>query len=337
MFQTEPIHALQSLASDSMTAFMVGVTSLGYTWALIPILLVIAFGFDFRRGMVLVQIVIWNGLLTNLLKATFALPRPEAVDSTLLQPGDDLPETTPFTRMGAASFWGGLPTEVVTYHRGLGELANGFPSGHTSVTTALWLSVAALFRRGTLWLWAAVLIVLMALSRMYLARHFLADVLGGFALGLTVFGVAWAIAVRPLAEPGTPSILERITLRPDALRALLYLGAPLAMMLIPGADVENLMRLLGINLGLWLLTRDGLPLDGGTPGMRVTRVLLAFALYGVTDPLLSSVVESALGERRALEYGIQALSSFLLVWGAPRICYRIGLYQRGAPGVGLLG
>ena len=179
MFQTEPIHALQALESDLVTTFFVAVTSLGYSWMLIPILLVIAFGVDFRRGFVLVQIVIWNGLLTNLLKATFALPRPEAVDSTLLQPGDDLPEVAPFARMGAAGFWSGLPGEVVAHYRALGEFSYGFPSGHTSVTTALWTSVAALFRRPALWLWAAVLIALMALSRMYLARHFVADVLGG--------------------------------------------------------------------------------------------------------------------------------------------------------------
>ena len=116
----------------------------------------------------------------------------------------------------------------------------------------------------------------------------------------------------------------------------LYLGTPLILLLIPRIHLETVLRLLGINLGLWLLTREGLPLDGGTFRMRLTRVLLAFAIYGVSDPLLSSLVETAIGERELVEFGIQALSAFLMVWATTRISYKVGLYERGAPGAGLL-
>ncbi len=336
MFQTEPIHALQSLASEGMTAFMLGVTALGYSWALIPILLVIAFGVDFRRGFVLVQIVVWNGLLTDVLKAAFALPRPEAVDSTLLRPGDPDPEIVPFERMGAPAFWAGLPAEVVGHYRALGEFSYGMPSGHCSVTTAMWSSAAALFRKPWLWLLALALIVLMPLSRMYLARHFIADVLGGIGLGMFVFSIGWAIAIRPIADRERRSVLEMIPMSAPALRAFLYLATPPLAALVLDAGHEGALRIFGINLGLWLLTRTGLPLGGGTLQHRAARVLLSFALYLVSDRLLTSVLEQLLGESDVLEAAIQCVSAFVTVWGTTIVCYRVGLYRRGAPGVGLL-
>lgn len=336
MFQTEPIHALQSFASDGMTAFMLAVTTLGYAWMLIPILLVIAFGVDFRRGFVLVHVVVWTGLLTGVLKNAFALPRPEAVDSTLLQPGDDYPESTPFVRGGAPGFWDGLPTDVVAWYRGQGDVSFGMPSGHCSMTTALWGSTAALFRDARVWTLAATLILLMPLSRMYLARHFLADVLGGIGVGLAVVGIAWTLAIRPLGSPGRPSPLARIALEPSLLRALLYLGTPLLALLLPGADAGIVVRIFGIQAGIWLLTRYGLPEGGGSVKVRAARVLMAFALYGISDRLLTASLEYAFGESDALEMAIQGFSSFVLVWGGTMLCYRTGLYRRGEPNRGLL-
>ncbi len=337
MFQTEPIHALQSFASEGLTAFMLGITTLGYAWALIPILLVIAFGVDFRRGFVLVQIVAWNAVLTDVLKAAFALPRPEAVDSTLLQPGDTDPEIVPFARMGASSFWAGLPAEVVAHYRALGEFSYGLPSGHCSVTTAMWTSLAALFRRRWLWILTLALILLMPLSRMYLARHFIADVVAGVAVGLLVFAIGWAVAIGPLVDPGRRSLVARIPVPRPALRTLLYLGPPPLAALVPGAEIESVLRIGGINLGLWLLTRNGLPLDGGTLEQRAARVLLAFALYLVSDRLLTLVLERLFGESDLLSASIQGVSAFVLVWGTTVVCYRTGLYRRGEAGVGLLG
>ncbi len=340
MFQTEPIHALQSLASEGMTAFMLAVTTLGYAWILIPMLLVIAFGVDFRRGFVLVLTVAWTGVLINVLKTAFALPRPESVDSTLLQPGDDDPEIIPFERMGAPGFWEPLPTEVVSYYRGLGDVSYGLPSGHVGITTVMWGAIAMLFRKRWLWALAFTLVVLMPLSRMYLGRHFLADVLGGFVVGLLVLGVAYSAAIRPLSEPGHSPVLQRaiqrLTLPPGSLRTFLYLLLPLLVALVPGAELDSVLRLMGLHAGLWLLTRGGLPVGGGSLGARAARVILAFALYLITGRVLTTALEAVLGESEILEAVIRAVSAFVLVWGTTVICYRIGLYERGEPGVGLL-
>lgn len=337
MFQTEPIHLLQSFASDGMTAFMLAVSSLGYTYTLIPLVIVITFGVDFRRGFVLIETAVWTAFATDVLKNAFALPRPEAVDSTLLQPGDSLPEWTPLERGGAPDFWSVLPAESIAYNRGLGDPSFGLPSGHCSVTTALWASMAALFRSGWLWGVAGSLILLMPLSRMYLARHFLADVLGGIGVGLAALGLAWPAAIGPLRDPGRRSLLTRVALEPSLLRTLLLLGTPPLALLIPDADVETVLRIFGLQLSLWLLTRYGLPVAGvESVGARAARVLVAFSLYLLTDRALGGLAERALGESDRLDAGISALSAFAGVWGTTRICYRLGLYRRGQPGVGLL-
>jgi hypothetical protein len=60
------------------------------------------------------------------------------------------------------------------------KTAHGFPSGHVSATTAFvvgWAMLAGSRRRR--WAFAATWIAAMALSRMYLGRHFLGDVIGG--------------------------------------------------------------------------------------------------------------------------------------------------------------
>lgn len=326
MFQTEPIHALQSLASGGLTAFMLAVSSLGYAYTLVPILVVIAFGIDFRRGFLLVQIVLWTAALTEVLKAAFALPRPDAVDSTLLQPGDDRPEIAPFERRGAPDFWAGLPADVVAYYRGLGEFSYGFPSGHCSVTTSLWGSAALLFRERWLWFLSLSLIVLMPLSRMYLARHFLAGVLGGVTVGLLVIAATWRLTLAP-ARDRAWSELKRL---------LIYLAPPLLVAPLPGMGEETVMRLLGVGLGLWLLTRGGLPRDGGEPRTRFLRVLLAMALYALTNRVLGAGLELSLGESDLGEAVVEGASTFVLTWGTPALSYRLGLYERGEPGQGLL-
>jgi membrane-associated phospholipid phosphatase len=335
MFQTELIHALQAFASEGMTGFMLAVSSLGYPYTLVPILVVITFGIDFRRGFLLIQVVLWNAAFTEFLKAAFALPRPDAVDSTLLQPGDDLPEVYPFERRGAPSFWAPLPADVVAYYRGLGEFSYGFPSGHCSVTTSLWGSAALLFRERWLWFLSLGLIVLMPLSRMYLARHFLAGVLGGTTVGLLVIGVAWYVAIGPVARGRSSRLARRF--ETEAGRFALYLAPPLLVTLVPGVELVSAVRLVGLGLGLWLLTRIGLPVEDGSLANRFFRVVLAVVLYGLVNQGVGGLLESWLGERDTLEALVEGASGFVMTVGTVVLSYRLGWYRRGEPGLGLLG
>ena len=72
----------------------------------------------------------------------------------------------------------------------------GFPSGHALAATVFWGALVSLLppgrRKGPALAGAAVLVLLVGLSRIYLGAHFLTDVLAGAAEGLVCIG-AWQL------------------------------------------------------------------------------------------------------------------------------------------------
>ena len=59
----------------------------------------------------------------------------------------------------------------------------GLPSGHTQSTLVIWGYLASQYRRAWLWVIAALLLIFIPLSRVYLGVHFPTDLLGGYLLG----------------------------------------------------------------------------------------------------------------------------------------------------------
>ena len=68
-----------------------------------------------------------------------------------------------------------------------------YPSGHAIRTTFLLIALFLLWPNRFVWTMGAVLLVLMAASRVYLGVHWASDVAGGVLLGLA--GLAWAFGV----------------------------------------------------------------------------------------------------------------------------------------------
>ena len=196
MFQTEIVHFVQSFESPILTDIMLFITSLGYTEFFLVFILTVMFGINFKKGFLLLHILIITGIFTEFLKGLFALPRPSDVDSGVLLPGNDYPNSSPFANMGATGFFNLLPDNVVRYYRGLEGTSYGLPSGHTSTAAALWGSIYIIFQKNWVKIISIALIILIPLSRIYLGRHFLADVLAGYIVGFTILALFYFIAFK---------------------------------------------------------------------------------------------------------------------------------------------
>lgn len=147
-----------------LTTSMQGVTWLGSSVVLVPVLLVASAYFLAAGRAVRATIGMWSAylgavVLHQLVKGLVARPRPPAVDDLAHATGD------------------------------------AFPSGHTTQALVAWGVLALLLLRAhprwTRWLvtGATLLVLLVGASRIYLGAHWLTDVLGGLALGGALLAV----------------------------------------------------------------------------------------------------------------------------------------------------
>lgn len=164
LFDTKLNHFLQSFQNPVLTVFMLAISVFGSQPFLMLAAGFIFFRVGLKRGFVLIQMVLWSFILTDFLKELLYLPRPIQVDPTLL------------------TFNEFLPNWLVE------SLADnpGFPSGHVCSTVVFWGAVLMISPGRFQKISAVAIIILMPFSRMYLGRHFLGDVLGGFLLGLLI-------------------------------------------------------------------------------------------------------------------------------------------------------
>ncbi len=332
MFQTEINHFFQAFETVWLTAFMRLITGLGYGGFYIVLLSILIFGVNFRKGFVLMQILLWTAVLTVFFKDYFALPRPFHVDSTLALLDGQLPDASLviYEKGGAKGFFDPLPSEVVQYYREAEGVAYGFPSGHTSITVALWGAIFVLF--SSLWLryLSLALILLIPFSRIYLGVHFLADVLGGYVLGLVVWTAFQAVILRP-ARWKTFEEQAKIAIDRSKILPFLFLFlAPFGMLLILPAEAYDLAAyLLGLNLGFLVVGQRGIPEDEAVLWKRIARVLVAFALFALLSLtsrqllLLSGLAENALAN-----FILTTLSVFLFIWGGATLNQRFGWWGK---------
>ena len=329
MFQVEPILWLQAHSSTALSWLLSAVTLLGYAPAYVAAILTLAFGFRLRAGLSVLVSLLVCGLLTEGLKNGLALPRPSDVDARVLAPvvvpgrAPHMVVVSTGTPGGAASFWGLPSREAIAAVRSLPHPGYGFPSGHASAALAFVLATGLFFgfRRvatvGLLWP------LVMALSRMYLGRHFLADVLGGLAVGCVAVGATALVLWGSDGIPGRG--------RPPA--PLLLLAAITGLLAclvawVPLLDPAYVGRLTGVAAAYGVLQTRGFPHDHGTRARRCLRIVVPALVLVVASRSATTLLTAAGWNQGRLAVMLtDAVVMLLTLVGGVAIARRLGWYK----------
>jgi len=330
MFQTEIIIAVQSLRSEGLTWLMKQITATGYSSSIAALVIFVMLGISLRQGFLLFQIIAWTGMVSELSKGIFRLPRPFFADSRVqcLEPGWNT--VTVFSAQGAPGFFSLPPRQVIDAFR-LQRLSFGFPSGHVSGSIAIWGGLAVLFRsRRLAWL-ALFFISLIAFSRMYLGVHFLGDILGGVLLGILMLSFAWLCFGHPEGQRRffAAAKLSAAAALPLTLYVSFMFILPLLLAVLSLINAALAGFFIGLNVAFTLLLKAGLPEDKGSLTVRAARVLLA----GIIFLLLNGALQQGFFwlDIPMAPWSIcisTGLGCFLTFWGCVKTFLRLGLYKK---------
>lgn len=271
----EVIRALQQFASPSLDQLMLLITNLGTEMVYTLLLIVTYLGIDAKAGRRIGIYFLAGFYLNEVLKGLFDTQRPFESDPSIVR----------------------SPAAQET------ALGPGFPSGHAQASTTFWGLAAMYVRRWWFLALAALIVLLVSVSRLYLGLHLPVDVIGGILIGLALISLAAAI--------------DRLALGvPPWLTVLLGLSIPLAIHLLwPTADSNIILgsiaafiagpALVGHNTGGPVLGRAVVTLVG---------VVLAFGyLFGSSAILSDAIKDHALwGFVRYLLLG--AIATILVPW-----------------------
>ncbi|MCB8966516.1 MAG: phosphatase PAP2 family protein [Chloroflexota bacterium] len=136
-----------------LTGFFTFISQLGLEEFYLVIIPFIYWSLDKRLGKHLAYIFLFTNSWNVVIKHAFRGPRP---------------------------FW--IDPNVELWH----DVNYGIPSGHAQLATAVYLFLAAWFRKGWGWLLAITMVILMGLSRIYLGAHFIHDVIAGTLISIFI-------------------------------------------------------------------------------------------------------------------------------------------------------
>lgn len=313
MFTTDIIHFLQSFDSPALLAFMKFISALGLIPFLLLLILGITFGFDFRKGLVLLNLVAWTALLTNFAKEQIDYPRPPDLDSKIYSIYESKPSNNTDQSHG---FFDLIPDDILADTRADEFERNGFPSGHTSTQVALWLGIIFLFNKRWTYYLGISIIILTMISRLYLGAHFLADVIGGLFLGF----FCCILLLRYIKDS------RFYTKRTHNFKSLSFLGFPLLLIPLIGHFSPVIIgSLIGINgAAILQIQLRNVPVNNGYALQRI-----ATALIGVFIYLLAYYLPKILGlpQTGLIALAVYLIISFASFYGALAFCRKINLIR----------
>ncbi len=304
MFQVEPILWLQAFESPFFNSFMSLISSLGYSIIYGVLIAIITFGINLRKGLAIFMILAIGGIMTDGMKRGFQFPRPSDIDVRINQPGY-MPTPKLVDNGGAEDFWA-LPTKgAMEATKRQIDWSYGFPSGHVSAAVAFMFGLFFLYRKKGLLIFAICWTILMCLSRMYLGRHFLADVIGGVCVGMLAIWIA-SILLKQLDVEGY------IKLDKEAFTRLAYFTVPLVLLVpfIVLLDADNVGRLFGLGVAYFVINKMGHNSDKGTIWKRILRILLSFVLFFPFELFVNFMIDT-MGLNEDLRL-VMLITTFLL-------------------------
>jgi membrane-associated phospholipid phosphatase len=226
------------------------------------------------------------------------------------------------------------------------EVSYGIPSTHASNTLAVWGLIAATVKKSWLWILSILLILLIGISRLYLAVHFPQDVLGGWLLGLLMLFLFIRYEIQFLAWWKQKTAGTQITLGFILSIAVIVIGA-LVLALISGSpdppewaafstearDIDHYITLAGFLFGA--ITGVGLmgkyaPFETeGSLLQRIGRYIVGIigllALYLGLDVLFAMIAPDASLAGYILRYIRYSLVSIWAIFGAPWVFQKLKL------------
>lgn len=203
---------LESLRTDFWVKLFEGITMLGEETILILIIAVLYFAFDkrlaLRIGYITVTSMCVNGVVKNIVKR----PRPFAAG-----------EVTPARAHTATGY--------------------SFPSGHTQTISTWSTAFAMYFKKRWVRVLAAVGIVAVAFSRLFLGVHYPSDVIGGAVLGVSI-AIGLSIVYDRTKD------VHRLYM----ITGLLFFPLAIAFLIKADPHYEDFFKLYGMLVGLFFAT-----------------------------------------------------------------------------------
>lgn len=175
---------LRSISNPTTDTIFRLISFLGEQYFLIIILLSIYYLFDKRIGQRIVYAMITTICLNNAIKGLIKYSRPFIYDTTLA-PADNAIN-------GATGY--------------------SFPSGHTQNATTAYSSIALSFKNKKITIITLTIIILIALSRLFLGVHYPKDVLFGFIFGIICTLFSFYVFKKNDNNPNKIHLLYLITL-----------------------------------------------------------------------------------------------------------------------------
>lgn len=181
----ESFQLLNTWHNPLLDLFFVNCTHLGDGLVSVAVVLLLIIFKKRKEALTVLVAYISSGLFAQLLKNIFVQPRPNLYLKQLMIHYNHF-------------------VEGVTLYNN-----NSFPSGHTTSAFALATVIALLSKNKSLYMSALFLAALVGYSRIYLAEHFLADVLAGALVGI-IFGMLSYYLIYQRGVENFPKALHKI-------------------------------------------------------------------------------------------------------------------------------